>query len=239
MGRHRESSATSGSAHRPGDPRSPTDTPDHQLRIGVVVLTLLFGLVGIGTTFTQDGPTDGLGAALTYTVCISTIPVALAMSKAEFSIDWWSRRAAVNNWFVVYCELGVTSVTATFADPTTSMQGAMLLALVGAYAAHFARAKVIWFHVVWSTAYVLALGAMALATDTADTVSIVLRVVVAVIVINGSVTLLSAFSSAVLTSSRVHLSDAMTDPLTGVLNRRASRPEQSAPETALSTPQSC
>ena len=42
------------------------------------MLTLLFGLVGIGTTFTQDGPTDGVVAALAYTVSISTIAVALA-----------------------------------------------------------------------------------------------------------------------------------------------------------------
>ncbi|NIL82751.1 hypothetical protein RhoFasGS6_00084 [Rhodococcus fascians] len=200
--------------------RANDETPDPLLRTGVVVQTLLFGLLGIGTTFTQDGPTEGLGTVLTYAVCISTIPVARIMSKAEFGMDWWSRRAPVNNWFVVYCELGVTVVTATYADPLAALQGAMLLALVGAYAAHFARPKVIWFHVGWSTVYVLVLGASALATTPTDTVSVVLRVVVAITVINGAVTLLSAFSRAVLHSSRVHLSDAMTDPLTGVLNRR-------------------
>ncbi|MEH6796315.1 MAG: diguanylate cyclase [Rhodococcus sp. (in: high G+C Gram-positive bacteria)] len=181
---------------------------------------MLFGIVGIGTTFTQDGPTDGLGTVLTYAVCISTIPVAWIMSRADYRMDLWSRRAPVNNWFVVYCELGVTVVTATYADPLAALQGAMLLALVGAYAAHFARPNVIWFHVVWSTVFVLVLGALALASAPTDAVSIVLRMLVAVIVINGAVTLLSAYSRAVLRSSRVHLSDAMTDPLTGVLNRR-------------------
>ncbi|WP_415973865.1 GGDEF domain-containing protein [Rhodococcus sp. 077-4] len=220
MGRHRELPAKSAPTDGPAGARTYDETPDPLLRIGVVVQTLLFGLVGIGTTFTQDGPTEGLGTVLTYAVCISTIPVALIMSKADFRMDWWSRRAPVNNWFVVYCELGVTAVTATYADPLAALQGAMLLALVGAYAAHFARPKVIWFHVAWSTVFVLVLGALALARTPTDTVSIVLRVVVAIMVINGAVTLLSAFSRAVLKSSRVHLSDAMTDPLTGVLNRR-------------------
>lgn len=204
----------------PAGARTDDASPDPLLRMGVVVQTLLFGVVGVGTTFTQDGPTDGLGTLLTYIVCISTIPVAWVMSRADYRMDLWSRRAPVNNWFVVYCELGVTAVTATYSDPLGGLQGAMLLALVGAYAAHFARPGVIRFHVVWSTAYVLALGALALAKAPTDTVSIVLRVLVAVIVINGAVTLLSTYSRAVLKSSRVHLSDAMTDPLTGVLNRR-------------------
>ncbi|MFI8568826.1 GGDEF domain-containing protein [Rhodococcus sp. NPDC078407] len=185
-----------------------------------MVQTLLFGLLGVSTTFTQDGPTEGFGTVLTYAVCVSTIPVARIMSRAEFGMDRWSRRAPVNNWFVVYCELGVTAVTATYSDPLAALHGSMLLALVGSYAAHFARPTVLWFHVVWSTVYVLVLGSSALSTTSTDTVSVVLRVVVAVMVINGAVTLLSAFSRAVLRSSRIHLSDAMTDPLTGVLNRR-------------------
>jgi len=220
VGRHRESPGRTTATDIPADARTYQESPDPLLRIGVVVQTLLFGLVGIGTTFTQDGPTDGLGTVLTYAVCISTIPVAWIMSKADYRMDLWSRRAPVNNWFVVYCELGVTVVTATYSDPLAALHGAMLLALVGAYAAHFARPKVIWFHVVWSTVFVLGLGARALASASTDTVSIVLRMLVAVIVINGAVTLLSAYSRAVLKSSRVHLSDAMTDPLTGVLNRR-------------------
>ncbi|TFI42564.1 GGDEF domain-containing protein [Rhodococcus sp. 1R11] len=220
MGRHRESQARPAATDRPAGLRTKDETPDPLLRTGVVVQTLLFGLLGIGTTFTQDGPTQGLGTVLTYAVCISTIPVARIMSKAEFGMDRWSRRAPVNNWFVVYCELGVTVGTATYSDPLAALQGAMLLALVGAYAAHFARPKVLWFHVAWSTVYVLVLGASALATTPTDSVSVILRVVVAIMVINGAVTLLSAFSRAVLHSSRVHLSDAMTDPLTGVLNRR-------------------
>ncbi|MGV8873082.1 MAG: diguanylate cyclase [Rhodococcus sp. (in: high G+C Gram-positive bacteria)] len=220
MGRHRESTAGTTLTHIPAGARTYEESPDSLLRIGVVVQTLLFGLVGIGTTFTQDGPTDGLGTVLTYAVCTSTIPVAWIMSRADYRMDVWPRRAPVNNWFVVYCELGVTAATATYSDPLAALHGAMLLTLVGAYAAHFARPKVIWFYVVWSTVYVLVLGALALARAPTDTVSILLRMLVAVIVINGAVTLLSAYSRAVLKSSRVHLSDAMTDPLTGVLNRR-------------------
>ena len=220
MGRHRESPERNTPTHVPAGTRTYDESPDPLLRIGVVVLTLLFGIVGIGTTFTQDGPTDGLGTVLTFAVCISTIPVAWIMSKADYRMDLWSRRAPVNNWFVVYCELGLSTVTATYSDPLAALHGATLLALVGAYAAHFARPKVIWFHVVWSTVFVFVLGGVALARDPTDTVSIVLRVLVAVIVINGAVALLSTYSRAVLKSSRVHLSDAMTDPLTGVLNRR-------------------
>lgn len=196
MARHRESPVKIASHHIPAGARTHDESPDPLLRIGVVVQTLLFGLVGIGTTFTQDGPTDGLGTVLTYAVCISTIPVAWIMSKADYRMDLWSRRAPVNNWFVVYCELGVTVVTATYADPLAALQGAMLLALVGAYAAHFARPNVIWLHVVWSTVFVLVLGALALASAPTDAVSIVLRMLVAVIVINGAVTLLSAYSRA-------------------------------------------
>ncbi|CCQ17485.1 PKD domain containing protein [Rhodococcus sp. AW25M09] len=117
MGRHRESPANRAPGERPSGALTDDEKPDPRLRIGVVVQTLLFGLVGIGTTFTQDGPTEGLGTVLTYAVCITTIPVAWTMSKADFGMDWWSRRAPVNNWFVVYCELGVTTVTATHADP--------------------------------------------------------------------------------------------------------------------------
>ncbi|MDI9896906.1 hypothetical protein QM797_19475 [Rhodococcus sp. IEGM 1381] len=188
MGRHRESPARTTPIHIQAGARTHDESPDPLLRTGVVVQTLLFGLVGIGTTFTQDGPSDGLGTVLTYAVCISTVPVAWIMSKADYRMDLWSRRAPVNNWFVVYCELGVTAVTATYSDPLAALQGAMLLALVGAYAAHFARPEVIWLHVVWSTVYVLVLGALALARAPTDTVSIVLRVLVAVIVIKGAVT---------------------------------------------------
>jgi two-component system cell cycle response regulator len=220
MGRHRESQAKPKPTDRPAGARTYDQTPDPLLRIGVVVQTLLFGLVGVGTTFSQDGPTEGFGTVFVYAVCVTTIPVAWIMSKADFGMDWWSRRAPVNNWFVVYCELGVTAVTATYADPLAGLQGATLLALVGAYAAHFAQPKVIWFHVLWSTSFVLVLGVLALVRTPTDPVSVVLRAMTAIIVINGAVTLLSAFSRAVLKSSRVHLSDAMTDPLTGVLNRR-------------------
>ena len=220
MGRHRESPARTGPADKPEVPRPDDETPNSLLRLGVVVQTLLFGLVGIATTFTRDGPTEGFGTVLTYAVCVSTVPVAWVMSRADFGMDWWSRRSPVNNWFVVYCEIGVTVVTATYADPLAAIQGSMLLALVGAYAAHFARPRVIWLHVGWSTVYVLVLGTLALSKNPTDTVSIVLRIAVAIMVINGAVTLLAAFSRAVLHSSRVHLSDAITDPLTGVLNRR-------------------
>ncbi|AYJ48939.1 GGDEF domain-containing protein [Rhodococcus sp. P1Y] len=223
MGRHRESTRMSAPDY-PGDmaavPALHSEPPAPVLRIAVVVQTLLFGAFGVVATFAHDGPSEGLGTVIVYGVCVSTVPVAIVMNRADFGVDWWSRRAPVNNWFVVYCELGVTTVTATFADPVAALHGAMLLALVGAYAAHFAHPKAIWLHIAWSTSYVLALGAWALTLPGQDTISIGLRVVVAILVVNGAVISLSTFSSAILKSNRIYLSDSMTDPLTGVSNRR-------------------
>lgn len=223
MGRHRQNARTS-AFENPADDDSGLplydQAPSSLLRIGVVVQTLLFGAVGTVTTVMYDGPSDGLATVVVYGVCVSTVPVAIVMSRADFGVDWWSRRAPVNNWFVVYCELGVTTVTATFADPVAALHGAMLLALVGAYAAHFAHPNVVWFHIVWSTGYVLVLGGLALTTPGPDAISIALRVVVDILVVNGAVISLSTFSAAVLKSNRVYLSDSITDPLTGVLNRR-------------------
>jgi len=50
------------------------------------------------------------------------------------------------------------------------------------------------------------------------------RVAVDILVVNSAVISLSTFSTAVLKSNRVYLSDSVTDPLTGVLNRRRRSP---------------
>ncbi len=195
-------------------------SPEPALRLGIAVQTVAFGLIGILSTFSPAGPQGTVATTLVYLVCATTVPAAVVISRARFLDDWWARTSRVNSGFIVYAEIGVTTVLLTFADASVAIVGAGLLALVGACAAHSSNPLLLRFHVVWSTATVLVLMTRALVDGADDPVSLVAQAVVIILVVNGAVFLLSAFSAAVLASTRLHLSDAVTDPLTGLLNRR-------------------
>ncbi|GAA1460271.1 GGDEF domain-containing protein [Williamsia maris] len=195
-------------------------SPEPVLRIGIAVQTIAFGLIGILSTFSDAGPQGTVRTMIVYVVCATTVPAAVVISRARFIDEWWTRTSRVNNGFIVYAEVGVTAVLLTFADASVAIVGAGLLALVGACAAHFSNPLVLRFHVLWSTATVLGLATHALIDGVEDPAALVLQAVVVILVMNGAVFLLSAFSAAILASSRLHLSDAVTDPLTGLLNRR-------------------
>lgn len=190
------------------------------LRLGIALQTIAFGVIGILSTFSAAGPQGAVGTAIVYAVCATTVPAAVVISRSRFIGEWWTRTSRVNNGFIVYAEVGVTTVLLTFADSSVAIVGAGLLALVGACAAHFSNPVILRFHVVWSTATVLGLAVRALVDGVDDPVALVVQAVVVILVMNGAVFLLSAFSAAILASSRLHFSDAVTDPLTGLLNRR-------------------
>jgi len=208
------------------DRRSPRrDIPgdasaERVLRLGIALQTIAFGVIGVLSTFSAAGPQGTVGTAIVYVVCATTVPAAVVISRSRFIGEWWTRTSQVNNGFIVYAEVGVTTVLLTFADSSVAIVGAGLLALVGACAAHFSNPIILRFHVVWSTATVLGLMVRALVDGVDDPVALVVQAVVVILVMNGAVFLLSAFSAAILASSRLHLSDAVTDPLTGLLNRR-------------------
>ncbi|MBE7195690.1 MAG: diguanylate cyclase, partial [Gordonia polyisoprenivorans] len=95
----------------------------------------------------------------------------------------------------------------------------VLLAVVGAYVAHFVRFRVVIAHLVFSSTAIVALAARAV-YDGHPIGMVLYFALVSLVASNGIVLLLSAYSTAFKSTMQTQLDWANTDALTGVLNRR-------------------
>ncbi|MEH6797604.1 MAG: GGDEF domain-containing protein, partial [Rhodococcus sp. (in: high G+C Gram-positive bacteria)] len=149
----------------------------------------------------------GRTAVLVCTVAVlSTLPVGA----------WWWRRSVdasrMPGWFVVYADVGVSTMLFTFEDRHLALYAAALFAVIGTYIAYFSRRKVLKFHTAFVNAVIVALALLALFEQPDDPASILARTLVTVLVVNSVL----AFRAVI----QRQLDLANTDSLTGLLNRR-------------------
>ncbi|MXP23563.1 diguanylate cyclase [Gordonia sp. HNM0687] len=193
-------------------------------RYGIAGLTLVVGLVGLIATTAPDGAAGSPArvAAIVF-LSASTVPVAVVMARVHLGSIWWSEQPSlrsVNIAFVVYADLGLTAAFATFQNPVMGLHGTALFAVVSGYVAHFLRARPMLWHVVFTTAIIIGLGVRSALSGNLALPSVLYATMVSLAAANGTVVLLTIFSSESKKALRLQIESANTDPLTGVLNRR-------------------
>lgn len=173
---------------------------------GIAVLVPSFGLIGAIAMLSADGPVGPAAVVVCLMVLLSTLPVGAW---------WWLRSADASHmpgWFVVYADVGVSTMLLTFDDRDLALYGAALFAVIGTYIAYFSRRAVLKFHTAFVNAVILLLAVLALVERPEDPASILARTLVTVLVVNSVL----AFRAVI----QRQLDLANTDSLTGLLNRR-------------------
>jgi diguanylate cyclase (GGDEF)-like protein len=183
----------------------------------------LFGGIALVMLFSGEGPDGLIPRIATIVVIASTIPAGVVVARADLAPMWWTRRSRpwdVNTLFVVYGDVGVSVVLFTFSAPEAALFGALLLAILSAYAAYFCSPVVRNLHMVITTAVISALSILTWCTGEYSVAAVLGRFLVAVSVVNGTVLLQSMFAAGVRQAIRDTLVRAHQDPLTQLWNRR-------------------
>ncbi|GGG29418.1 hypothetical protein GCM10007304_49080 [Rhodococcoides trifolii] len=209
----------------PVDPyvSSVTTPMQTRVRLSIAVLVPMFGLAGLFSLLSEDGPASGAPTVIAVLVILSTIPVAFAVSLSNKGFSWWDRPAGqerVVGWFTVYADAGVTIVLCTFSSRSAALTGAVLFALVSTYVAHFADRRILVGHVAFTTSIIVLFAVLSVQQGEHDVVSAIPRAIVIFLAVNGTVALTNGSSQALDKSLRNQIVKAHTDPLTGVQNIR-------------------
>ncbi len=192
------------------------------IRYSIAMFVPVFGAVAVLAMYADDGEASTLRMVIVYVTAVSTIPMAVVMSRVDLGPVWWSKQATIpgiNTAFLAYADIGVTVVLITFVNPSVALHGTALFAIIGCYAAHFVTHRVRIVHMVFTSVVVCALGLdMWLIGD--DLGGACYRVAVSLLAINGTVFLLSIYTDDFQHALRTQLKLANTDSLTGLFNRR-------------------
>ncbi|MCA4997297.1 GGDEF domain-containing protein [Tsukamurella tyrosinosolvens] len=192
-------------------------------RFSIAGLTLLVGVIGFISSLSPRGAFGSpVRFAAILVISASTIPVAVLVSRVNLGDMWWSGRArrGFNMWFVIYSDIGFTAGLATFQDPSMSLQGAGMFAIIGGYAAHFSGRRTFVFHILWSSGAIIAFGMISWVLGKQDGTSALYGVMVILVASNGIVSLLRLYNRELRHTLGDQFVLATTDPLTGALNRR-------------------
>lgn len=193
-------------------------------RYAISAFVLVFGVVGLVAVQATGGPSTSAATAVAILVCASVVPVSVAMSRVHLGAVWWSNRSRWRHGptlFVVYADVGVTASVMMYSDAEFALFGALLFAVVGAYASHFVRPVVGMVHVVFTSAVIVTIGVVMIRSGEHDVAGTIARVAIALLAVNGTVALHSLYTTEVRHSIARSFASATTDPLTGVGNRRA------------------
>ncbi|WP_338886820.1 GGDEF domain-containing protein [Rhodococcus sovatensis] len=173
---------------------------------GIAVLVPVFAVIGTVVLFSGEGPSTAAARAVCVVVLLSTIPVGLW---------WWVHGRDVvrmPGWFVFYADVGVATVLLTFAQRGLALHATGLFAVIGIYIAYFSSKSVLRAHSGFVSVVIVAFAVAAAFEGTHSSLSIVAQALVVLVVAN-SVLVFRAVIKA-------QLELAITDSLTGLLNRR-------------------
>ncbi|MGZ8177871.1 GGDEF domain-containing protein [Williamsia sp. SKLECPSW1] len=149
--------------------------------------------------------------------------MAIVIGRIRLGTIWWSDRPSakvVPIAFVVYADFGLASVLLAFVSPAAGLYGASLFAITGAYVAHFVGIRLRVAHIVFTSTVIVFLGVLSWAKGEGDVFGVSARVLVTLMVVNGTVTLQGVFAADMRGAIKRSVVDATHDPLTDVLNRR-------------------
>ena len=197
--------------------------PERRIRLSISAMVPMFGVIAAVMMVGREGPATATSRAVVIVVVASTLPVGVVVSRAHLAPMWWTRRSqpkGLNTLFVLYGDIGVSIVLFTFTGPEAGLFGAVLLAILSAYAAYFCSPATRNLHIAISTTVITALSVMTYRTGQYDVASVVGRFLVAVFVVNGTVLLESMFATGARRAIRDTLVHAHQDPLTQLWNRR-------------------
>lgn len=173
---------------------------------GIAVLVPVFAIIGTVVLFSGEGPSTGAARSVCVVVLLSTIPVG---------IWWWVYGRDVvrmPGWFVFYADVGVATVLLTFAQRGLALHATGLFAVIGIYIAYFSSKTVLRAHSVFVSVVIVAFAVAATFEGRHSPLSILAQTLVVLVVAN-SVLVFRAVIKA-------QLELAITDSLTGLLNRR-------------------
>lgn len=188
------------------------------------VFVLLFGAIGMVSVYASGGPRGSTATVVAVLLCLTVIPVAIAMGRVHLGSVPWAGR---NPWrrgptlFIIYADVGVTLSVLTYSDSEYALFGTLLFAVVSAYASHFVPPLATGIHVAFTSAVILAIGISMLRSGLYDVPGTVARVATTLLAVNGTVVLHSLCTHEVRHAIARSAASAITDPLTGIGNRRA------------------
>ncbi|MGJ6122268.1 GGDEF domain-containing protein [Mycolicibacterium sp. Y3] len=192
-------------------------------RYAIAAFVLVFGVVGVLSLASTDGPQTPVARGVVLVVSLTTLPVAIATTRLHLGSVWWSQRARwqpAPTLFVAYADTGLTVILA-FQNAAAALLGTALFAVVGAYAAHFLTAVPRLLHIAVSSIVIVAFGVRTVAAGDTDPLGGIGQTVVLLVAVNGTVLLHGQYTSEIRRAiARSHMV-ATTDPLTLLANRRA------------------
>lgn len=195
---------------------------DRIIVLSIALLVPSFALIAAVAAFSEEGPHSPLRLMITGVICLTTIPVGIAMTRLTPGHSWWRTSSAhrrPGTWFVLYADLGVAGVLFTFVDHETALYGTALLAVVGSYASHFLGAWAIAVHVSFANMVIIVLGVLTWRQGHHDVASVIARCLTSMIVASAAVVLVYVFTTGLRRIVGRQFDRAARDPLTGLWNR--------------------
>lgn len=193
-------------------------------RWSIAGLTLVFGICGALLVLSPQG---AYGSPTRMTIgivlALSTIPVAILVSTTNLGDLWMTKEEptrALSTWFVGYADVGICTGMGVARDATIALHGTTLLAVVGAFVAHFANKLVVAAHVTITSLAIGVLTIVAFHQSRTTTVSTVFFALVALVAANATVLLVRNHADVSRRALLQQLRWANTDALTTLLNRR-------------------
>ncbi|WP_040808451.1 GGDEF domain-containing protein [Nocardia concava] len=164
------------------------------------------GATSVLTMLSPAGP-QGTAARMVHWAVAA---LAVVWALRWWTLPWPSRRESLV--LVSLADIAITAACLLDADPVYGSLGSVLLVATGGYIAVFHSSKVLVSHAIWSLLSVSALTVVMIcvASDVPLALAILFIVVVATVIVLPTV----HFCYWVLRT------EAMSDPLTGLLNRR-------------------
>lgn len=179
------------------------------IRIVVALSILNISAISIGSIFAEGGPIGTPALALTGALCFVNICVAVLWLLRPFP----GRLGVVG--FAVYSDLGVAAALMVL-DPTNSLLGCVLYAVIGAFVTFFVSPRWVVAHLIFATVVVLAFAARVYVSGEIDAITLIVQTDVVLL----GVTSVPVTSHIFLTTLSADARSSVLDPLTGLLNRR-------------------
>lgn len=193
------------------------------IRYSIAAFVLLFGVLGLGMLFMPGGAQGSLPRSVIVGVfAASTIPVAFVVSRVHLATMWWSKAApikGINTAFVIYADVGLTTVLVCIRDPMTALIGSTLFAVIGGYVSHFVKAWVLIAHTAFASVVIIGLAISAWVMN-GSAVTAIVAGTVALIASHGVIGLHRNYTDQFQAALRAQVRSASTDHLTRLLNRR-------------------
>mgnify|MGYP000149036543 FL=1 len=201
-----------------------SQVPERTIRYVTAILVPGFASVCLIAMFSSDGPATICRRTIALLVCVTTIPVGIAIARMHFGKAWRPQsvkrvRSSVTA-IVIYADLGLTVILFTFVDPEAALFGTAMFAIIGTLTATFTGRVIVIGHMTFTTAVITTLAILTWREGTHDTAAVLARWATAMLATNATLLALNGFTRGVQAALDTQLVNATRDPLTGLLNRR-------------------